>query len=215
MVAHGRYFEAESIRDEAGNRRSACVIRCGEPGCMAADSIRLKGRGIGPQMARRTFEHHGWTLGDKPEDDRCPQHKPTRRPKLNGSRKDDAVRTVTHLPGARPAQTEAPAAREPTREDRRRITETLDEHYEPEKGYRGDWSDQKIGKKLDVPHAWVRELRVLLYGDAAGNEATDEARHKLAELEGRCAALDTLIEQAMTGVSEVRSEIARLQRKLG
>ena len=55
--------------------------------------------------------------------------------------------------------------RKPTIDDRRLVRMKLDDVYLPDEGmYSGDLSDLKIAKDLNVPVAWVSEVREL-YGD--------------------------------------------------
>lgn len=84
--------------------------------------------------------------------------------------------------------------RQMTIADRRKINEKLSEVYMAD-AYMSDWSDERLSREINVPRAWVAEIRELLYGPAV-NEHTIEARQAVK------AALDkmALIEKAIEGL---------------
>lgn len=75
--------------------------------------------------------------------------------------------------------------RQATREDKRRIRDFLDMHYDEDRQcWCDDWSDAKAATKLAMPRAWVTALRDDLYGpdicEADQKKNTEAA--KLGEL---------------------------------
>lgn len=50
--------------------------------------------------------------------------------------------------------------RQPTRDDNRRIYDSLNEHYDPDRGhYAASFSDEALAAKMKVPRAWVERVR--------------------------------------------------------
>lgn len=92
----------------------------------------------------------------------------------------------------------ADAPRQMTREHRRAIIEKLTAVYE-EDGYGGDWSDAKVAQGLNVPVAWVAQLRAENFGDATESEADREQRK----------AMQREVNTLKTDLKAVRADIAR------
>jgi len=72
-----------------------------------------------------------------------------------------------------------------TKEDRRIIFSEIDSHYLDEtRGYDRDWNDERVAKSLNVPLAWVRNIREdnfgLEYGDVV-NVEVDKLRAVIVE----------------------------------
>lgn len=69
-----------------------------------------------------------------------------------------------------------------SRVERRRIADHLDVQYDMDKQrYRTDGSDHKSAEKLNLPRAWVTQIRIELYGDHDRNEQQDANRAKALE----------------------------------
>lgn len=102
----------------------------------------------------------------------------------------------------------APPPPKPTVADRRRIGEALDEHYDTDAGrYRKAFSDDAVAQKLNVPRAWVAEVRAFSYGEGAGNESDIEKAGKLD------AAIQ-LAENAVTRIFEMAQEAEKIAADL-
>lgn len=91
----------------------------------------------------------------------------------------------------------------------------LDKH----KGYGDGWTDAKVAADLNVPRAWVKQVRVKVYGDgAAGNddiaEQISEARKVLAD----CHSLHNQITAVLTGAQQqaggVMARAERIEKQL-
>lgn len=94
----------------------------------------------------------------------------------------------------------ASQVRKPTREDRRRVLDEISANYN-DIGYVGTTSDASLAAKLDVPRAWVSDIREEFFGPDQ-NEATVALRadvQKLIQL-GR-----TLEDRAMTLAAEAET----------
>jgi len=83
-----------------------------------------------------------------------------------------------------PMATTAEPPRTATREDKRRIRDFLDSNYDDNLGrYFKDWTDEKAATKLNLPRAWVSDLREDLYGPdicEAGQARTKEMLELIA-----------------------------------
>jgi hypothetical protein len=77
------------------------------------------------------------------------------------------------------ARETAPA--EPTREEKRRINGKLSEIHDG-KGYADAWTDSKVAEALNVPRAWVEEIREEFHGPAVNEAAAKERVRLLNEL---------------------------------
>ncbi len=100
--------------------------------------------------------------------------------------------------------------RQPSREDKRRVLEKLNEVYDGEEtGYSRDWSDAKVAASLSVPPRWVTDLRVEFHGENAGNEATDK------EAKARRRAINELRADIERIESRLLSTLADTERAIG
>jgi len=111
---------------------------------------------------------------------------------------------------AQPARAEPP--RELTREDRRRILDALEAAYDLKRGcYNADGSDDKLARHLNVPRAWVAEVRGLVFGEDV-SAAKFEAPAKLKALEAKFMAqserLLTLAQESEKMAGECRAALA-------
>jgi hypothetical protein len=114
----------------------------------------------------------------------------------------------TPAPGEPTAQVYvAPPVRpttQPTRAQRQKIAAALDGLYDLERGrYFRDGSDAMIAKDLDVPRAWVAEIRGLLYGEDR-NETGDARAREFAKLEQR---IDDVEKAAWAAIEKLQKQI--------
>lgn len=113
---------------------------------------------------------------------------------------------ATHIAKEEPVQAEQP--RQPTRDDRRKIMDALEEHYDHERGmYVGSFSDEAVAAKLKMPRAWVSEERERYFGPDT-NEAAAREDAKVAELEKRITAA---IDRAMIAAGECEALMRELK----
>lgn len=108
-----------------------------------------------------------------------------------------------------------PTGRPATRQQRQQIRDLLDQHYNTDdERYHGDWSDKKVAEQLDMPRAWVSDLRLDLYGSHDRNEANEQQKRKLAEaIEMAEAATARLIEMA-SEAEKLANELKEARRRL-
>lgn len=188
-----------------GNTRSVTVITCGEPGCEYTSEVSNAHKAALPnEVVARKFVQRGWFVGRSPSKDRCPKHNlPRPRPDKEApmSNKQPAV-------SAAPAPIAEPP-REPTRADKRRIIEALDEHYDAGKErYLRAFTDEALAEKLKCPRAWVTSLRDELYGPER-NEAAQARDAELVKLEAEAKSLEDRALQLATDAETLRAKIVR------
>lgn len=189
---------------------------CGKCG---ASSVIHDAGGSNPKpvsvMAEK-FRQKGWLIAPRPGGDRCPRCTPSGKAgtgrALTPGQKRAAFCRIADVPRAIPkpdipiqkpkeAVMSKPAAapvsaalaappRSPTREDRRKILDALDDGYLVDKGcYAGEATDQSLADRLKVPRAWVAEERERAFGpDACEADGADGAR--LTALMASLAALE-------------------------
>lgn len=178
--------------------RVAC--RCGSVSHILGQDM---GKRLAAEMIPLKFEQRGWSIGRKPEDDKCPicvkAERLAKRPPTPAPKKTESKMTTVDLP------------RKPTRDQRRRVMEELDDKYPvAERGYKAGHSDESVAKHLNVPRAWVTELREQLYGPEVvvdfGSFSTRVA--KLADYVQR------LEEDTLRRLDETNKALAQIQTEL-
>lgn len=145
-----------------------CQARCA---CGALGEIVDSTRSsLPPELVAKKFSLLGWDIGANADRDRCP---------------------LCTKPKVVPMKAEPP--RLPTREDRRRVTEALEAHYDVKnERYTASWSDKALAAQLGMPVGWVAEERDRAYGP--------DVNEKNAERASEAAA--------------IRAEMERLQSEL-
>lgn len=209
---------ASITRREGGAWLRFRTVTCG---CGFEGRIRDATRnGMPPELTARKFAQIGWT-NPKPEGGTCPncsamKSDDEKKRALSPAQKRAAwcrlhdVKPATKpLPEVIPMQADPP--RQPTREDRRRIIDALDEHYlQDRECYSQSWSDKALSQKLNVPQAWVAEERDRVYGPDR-NEARSEMTAQLAAVEKQLAGK---VEEAMTlaaAFEALQREVSKLK----
>lgn len=111
----------------------------------------------------------------------------------------------------------AEAARTPTRDEKRRIVDALNERYDGT-GYAGDWTDKRVAADLNLPVAWVAAIRVEFFGDDETNEAqreADKARLRAVhELRRDLDAAKGKVESALATLADADRLYAGLEARL-
>jgi len=177
-------FKALSVHVDGGYQRSwqICCAKCSATELMADNTQK----GFPPEIVGKKFSSRGWMVGASK--DWCP----------------DCVaasqRKVVSMKAEEP--------RTPTREDRRRIIDALEEHYDTKhERYTANWSDKSLAAKLTIPVAWVAEERDRAYGPDI-NEAFSKRTQAVTDLEKRFSDLE---DATLKALDDVRVEISRLK----
>ncbi|PRX10267.1 UNVERIFIED_ORG: hypothetical protein BCL66_10458 [Martelella mediterranea] len=237
---HIRHFERTGITS-GSSRVSALRIVCGC--CEAAGYVPATAalRQGDPEAAIAAFVAHGWQVGATPAEDRCPacirrsssDRKQTTKgagTMAAGPRKTTAKAATakTTAIAAAPTVSEAQALQaelppQMGRDDRRIIMEKLDDVY-GDNAYGGSWTDTTLARDLNVPRAWVSEVREAFFGPEGSNPLLDRYTAEKEEFERlhagfmaarkrHCEAHDQLVKMAMD-ISKKADEINRLGKRV-
>jgi hypothetical protein len=100
------------------------------------------------------------------------------------------------------------APRSPTRDERALIHDALTTGYDSvDQRYLKDGSDKALAAKLDVPRAWVTDIRVAFFGDYDRNAESEKQKLKLDDA-------ITLAKAATTRLLEMAGEAETLEQRL-
>ena len=186
----------------------AVLICCGEPGCTAAASMKATGRsGPAPEFAERFFRRQGWELGRKPSDDRCPDH--TKKAKRNAAEHKETADMPTNKT---PAVAEPP--RQLGRDEQRIIHAYLQGVYIDEVGYSVGWTDQTVASNLNVPVAWVSEVREQFFGDAGSNPEIDNFVVQAKTLAGVQEILEHDLQVTVQALSSLQERMRKVREDI-
>jgi len=97
------------------------------------------------------------------------------------------------------------------------IRERLSEVYlDAARGYAEDWSDKAIGKTLDVPRDWVRQVRRKVYGEASAGDSEDvrDVLREARDLSARAALLLDDAQKATSPISDLLSGMKGVRASL-
>ncbi|WP_180901440.1 hypothetical protein [Martelella soudanensis] len=234
-----RHFERATVAHATG-MAAALRIVCG---CCEASGYAILSAALRqgpPEAVTDHFRAGGWKVGATPADDRCPACRRNTTNRMKGqtmaaakprkaaaTAKALAVRTTAAAaPAPTEAPTTAPQADPPPamdREDRRIITEKLDDVY-GDRGYRGSWTDTTLARDLNVPRAWVSEVREAFFGPEGSNPLLDEYTAEkegfdrlhsgfMAARKAHCEEHDRLLKMAMD-LSRKADDIARIGKRI-
>lgn len=196
MSSVERRFPKETIQQ--GDRRLlASKIECSK--CSAVFYHTSTGR-----RDEQYFRQKGWIVGNGPAVDVCPicqKRKPAL--KIVKSEKMDAAAT----------EIKADPPREMGREERRIITDKLDDVYDDKAGrYKAPWTDAAVARDLGVPRAWVSDVREQFFGPECSNSDFDafleRAAPVIAEMKNMANSLRVQCEK----YKEIEPRIAELER---
>lgn len=200
-----RSFAKKMVGLEAGcNGTPAYYIKCKE--CAREEIVRAgkPSRSLHVTFIRKKFSNLGWDLGRNAEHDVCPQC--VSKHKLSYQKSGETIMSNVTLSNVK---AEAPAVM--TKEDRRIIFAKIDENYLDEmNGYSGGWTDEKIAKDLNIPRAWVFQIREDNFGPEIGEGVTNDINLVKSEIE----AAQRLLGNIDVELAHLRSEYTSSMRNL-
>lgn len=175
----GRAFPVDRIgTTDTGNAALGYRIRCT---CGAVCFYPLK-RGVKrrtPESIPQHFRSFGWQVGTTGRKDRCPECLKRAAPT------PEETETMT-TPQKGPAVNVVPLKAEPppemSRADRQIVFAKISDHYSGE-GYCSGWTDKRVADDLNVPLAWVREIRDQFFGAEGSNPLLDDFLKAKAEFD--------------------------------
>lgn len=167
--------------------RIVCA-KCGKSAVQRSGSVKGRldtdGRKKEFRQAQRKFRDLGWSIGKRRQDNKCPDCINILLDLQNNVNKGSLLMSssVINLP------------RQMGREDRRIVFEKLNDVYVDEKtGYSAGWTDSQVAKDLNVPMAWVVQIRDENFGPSGSNQEIDkqlkealETANKLREESFKC-----------------------------
>ncbi len=154
-----------------------------------------------PVAAVQHFRNKGWSVGNGPKKDLCPEcvkrGKPKRKPEMND---------MSNAPAAEPP-------REMSREDRRIINDKLDEVYGTG-GYKTPWTDAAVAKDLGVPREWVSQTRDAFFGPAGSNPLFDDYLSQRDAVVRMAADVVAVHDEATKALAKCNEAVAGFRKKL-
>lgn len=179
-------FKAISRQVGAGYQRiyQAFCWQCSGVGEIV-DSTRI---GLPPEMIAKKFSGLGWHIGPNANRDHCPACIRKPEPK------------VTYMKAEPP--------RVPTREDRRKIIDALEEHYDAgRERYKASWTDKALANKLGLPAAWVAEERDRAYGP----ETNEQAANRTAETQAIREEMERVQTELLAQFDSLEARLKKLE----
>ena len=192
-----------------GRRRMLAIV-CAT--CSRSDEISLPP----VDTIERNFFQRGWSNPGDAKKAMCPVCIKTR---LDAAKtlKAEKKKEIAPMPnlvkppyrGAVPeAVIKAVPPRQPTPADRRRIHDVLDDAYSVEKQcYEHDRTDDTVAKFLDVPRAWVAEVREAFFGP----DVSAVRRAAPAEIDAAIKRGESAITACMDAAAAAEAEVTALR----
>lgn len=208
MSRHPRALEQDRFpvghRGEPPAVRRVRLIACG---CGRGDWITDNTTRVLPtDVVAGKFREKGWRIGRALGKDECPRcvAKSRQKPQKDEPMTKPATPPLTVVPSPEPP-------RQPTIPERRKIMEELEIVYlVSQQRYSGSTTDKSLAERLNVPRAWVTELRESLFGPEA-NEAQAQRNQQLDEVEVK---LNELEASAYSELDRITGMIAALKKQL-
>jgi len=205
MIQNRFRMTTDLLEGRYARYQSATCRECGYEGIFL-DTTK---KGAPPEMVKKKFQQKGWEMGQRSTDDECPKCVGKKR-EMSPAQKRAAFCRINSIkprpdnatPKEKPMKAEQP--RQPTQADKTRIRRELMDYYDEALGlYLDDFSDRKLGENLNVPFAWVANIRDAMglgpdKNEAGGqfNEAIklakDEAKKLRADAEANLEAAAAL-----------------------
>jgi len=205
-----KVFSLHSIQIEGVNTRVAQVT-CGHCSSTATmrNNTQAQGFDVDSIVERRIaakFEKLGWKIAKSPVGHRCPAC--FNAIKLAAVRKRESTMEKEKVVAI------AAPPRSPSRDEKRIILAELQQNYLDEKrGYAADWSDKRIAEDLNVPAAWVANLREENFGPNT-SEAVTKAETEIAAFMVELTTLKEAVEMATGMLAELDKKAERLTKGL-
>ncbi len=194
-----RAFPVENIESKTGEGRVfASRIECAV--CEAV-AYYAKPKNVNHIAVEQHFRNQGWFVGNGPRADKCAQCQKSKKPILKVVKMENA---------------KAEPPREMSRDDRRIITMKLDDIY-ADQAYQAPWTDAAVARDLNVPRAWVADVREQFFGPEGSNSEFDEFLAKaapiIADLKNLHRSVHAQLEQAKA-ISAKVDEIERIGKRI-
>jgi hypothetical protein len=174
-------------------------------------------------MVAKKFIERGWIAGARVRDDRCPACQAidkAPKKKIETAQVIEMTQPQKTLPpevvSSTPIMTIKRADPPPVmeKEDRRIIFAEIDTNYiDEQKGYAEGWNDARVAKGLNVPLAWVRELRDANFGPEVGTSVLDNVK-KIDEAIERGRNFIVRLDQLLELVEAKREAVDKIYNEI-
>jgi hypothetical protein len=155
-------------------------------------------RKLGPRPLRRSATT---TLPNPPKEE-TPMPTPT-------------LTVVPTEPTKDPMASTASDIRQPTRDERSMIHDALTTDYDiVQQRYVGNGSDQVVATRLNIPRAWVRDLREMFFGDYDRNSQTDLKAKELDAAYVQALAASARLMEMATEAEALATALKAARKKL-
>lgn len=172
----------ERVREGQQTGYMAACTRCRNTEFLPASGFK----GSLPQtVIAKKFKQKGWSLGKKCL---CPTciNPPKIEAKVIEMKSAPTLPKVPPMPQEMPVAIDAP--RQMTAADKRKVFRAIDENWDETKSrYLGAASDSHLAQTLNVPRAWVTEVREENFGKTQRNEDLDKIAGDLKNLRAEAA----------------------------
>lgn len=208
-----RWFKPISVPTEGG-RRNVSRIFCSKEGCANFNDIAPSaGGGALPiEPLTKLWHKRGWVVGRTPSGDLCPDCARKAKTPLNGQvlvfhSRDPAPAVAAPVP----AVVEAMDMPVLTRELRRKIIASIEDHWNSrDGGWLEDMTDALMARQLKVPRVFVEEVREDVFGPVADNEEIRGLKVKIEESGQRLTMLEKGLDRMIDEVSLARRVYSEL-----
>lgn len=184
--------------------------------CEEPNITRFPGGRVSVEHAAKRARRAGWVIEpERPASNLCPRcivarreraagEKPDPKPIRPTNQQEKVALSVTPIKPATPGQ-----PREPTQQERLRIRQKLDGHFDDSAGcYLDGWSDQRIGEELNIPWAIVARIREAAYGPIRVDP-------ELAAMRAELVGLGTKIEALLKAQHGLVERVMAFEKKRG
>jgi len=192
-------------------------IHCSAPGCQNFNDIAPGGGGgiLPPNILDQMWRRRGWTVGGSKDDDLCPDCTTKKLRQRVFREPEDKVIELRPRFRAEPV---APALKLPpplTEGLRRTIVAEIEAHWSDSgEGYAGDWTDRDVARDLDVPLAYVKNIREKVFGACGENQKIAKLRERVKAAVSRADEMEGILTRALDEFCEFKSYVSGLVAEL-
>jgi hypothetical protein len=225
-----KVFRQCTVTIDGKPKRGAKII-CGK--CSAEKSIGLNtSHGYGEdddvveRMIASKFEKLGWRIGKQFHLHQCPKCNESLIAEIKAYKEPGNMAQVVAELRKEPVMdnkvvpiqpVEPPRGERPmSRDERRLITEEMLGLYLNETvGYKEDWSDEKVSKKMGVPRVWIAQVRDEAFGPLDINEQSYKVTSEIKELTKELTAAMGQVQSLMVKADLLMQQLTDRLRKQG
>jgi hypothetical protein len=203
-----RDFDRTTVPNGDGRQTPAYRVTCA--GCGVEGILKATGHtGTLPRdVIVKKFRQQGWTIGRS--SDRCPTCSKATVVPLK-PKEIEMTKNETPL-----ALVRADAPRVMTPADRRKVFRAVDDAWDERHArYDGGNTDKTIATTLNVPVAWVRDIRVEAFGESQRNADFDKALGDLKNIRADFARMTAAATDLAIKAEKMEAECRAILSRLG